>query len=572
MHLPVAAREIRVAAHDPAHYRGRVWTGALAIGVTIWILYGALEFTGRFNYSVGAQIFAIQAWIAFVFAAGTMQITNDSISREKREGTLGLLFLTHLKGHDIVLGKLTSSMLLHFSAALATLPVLTLPTLLGGVQFMQSFQLILSLLNCMFFSAAVGLLASTLCVNRQRAGSLAILIVVIFCAILPLITFSMTRKGIYPEVAFALDFISPFFAQRLSPGALIGPQKTYFYVSLGIVFLLSCAFLTAASLIAPHSWQMRESRPLIGRIRKKLAAWADQTIKSRSPLGQRLLDANPYEWLAARRQNSRVDGWIYIGSTVAIAAALILHFNSRFDPANVQIMVCIPAAVLLILHIKTRVGGHACDRFCEDRESNALELILSTPMTVPEMIAGEFRALKRLFFKQALLTLALLFLGLFLSIPGIDRLYENFNADGTHMSYRIWGALIVCWLSFFLFFDCVTLAWVGIWLSFRLRSIQHVRGNTMAIVFAGPVGVFCAVVAIIENSPLRSIIRGASSIEIVVTLAFFAIGGNIWLIRKSRNYLLQTGNDSLSKHQFFTREFPNPFAFVLSFLRRGPAR
>src|SRR5262245_61320255 len=104
MRLPVAAREIRVAAHDPSLYRGRVWTGALGIGATIWILYGALNFTGRFNYSVGAQIFAIQAWVAFCFAAGAMQITNDAISSEKRDGTLGLLFLTHLKGHDVVLG------------------------------------------------------------------------------------------------------------------------------------------------------------------------------------------------------------------------------------------------------------------------------------------------------------------------------------------------------------------------------------------------------------------------------------------------------------------------------------
>ncbi|HQU46125.1 MAG TPA: hypothetical protein PK867_25150, partial [Pirellulales bacterium] len=33
-------------------------------------------------------------------------LTADCISSERREGTLGLLFLTDLRGHDVVLGKL----------------------------------------------------------------------------------------------------------------------------------------------------------------------------------------------------------------------------------------------------------------------------------------------------------------------------------------------------------------------------------------------------------------------------------------------------------------------------------
>jgi hypothetical protein len=57
MTLPVAARELRVAAHDRASYRGRVWMGALGIFATIWIAYGLLDFTGNINISIGAQIF-----------------------------------------------------------------------------------------------------------------------------------------------------------------------------------------------------------------------------------------------------------------------------------------------------------------------------------------------------------------------------------------------------------------------------------------------------------------------------------------------------------------------------------
>src|SRR5256885_5281345 len=37
------------------------------------------------------------------------RLTADCLSEEKREGTLGLLFLTDLKGYDVVFGKLAAT-------------------------------------------------------------------------------------------------------------------------------------------------------------------------------------------------------------------------------------------------------------------------------------------------------------------------------------------------------------------------------------------------------------------------------------------------------------------------------
>src|SRR5262245_42608502 len=96
VHLPVAAREIRVAAHDRAVYRGRVIVATTALLTTCWILYSMFEFAGQASSLIGQQVFAIQSWAGFLFACGAFSATIDSISREKREGTLGLLFLTHL--------------------------------------------------------------------------------------------------------------------------------------------------------------------------------------------------------------------------------------------------------------------------------------------------------------------------------------------------------------------------------------------------------------------------------------------------------------------------------------------
>jgi len=55
-------------------------------------------------------------------------------------GTLGLLFLTDLKGHDIVFGKLAASSVNALYSLLAIVPVLGLTLLFGGVSGTQFWR------------------------------------------------------------------------------------------------------------------------------------------------------------------------------------------------------------------------------------------------------------------------------------------------------------------------------------------------------------------------------------------------------------------------------------------------
>jgi ABC-type transport system involved in multi-copper enzyme maturation permease subunit len=70
-------------------------------------------------------LFAVQTVCAFGLSllAGLF-LTSDCLSEEKREGTLGLLFLTDLKSHDIVLGKFVATALSALYCLLALLPVM----------------------------------------------------------------------------------------------------------------------------------------------------------------------------------------------------------------------------------------------------------------------------------------------------------------------------------------------------------------------------------------------------------------------------------------------------------------
>src|SRR6266487_337978 len=98
--LPVIVRELRAQSRQPMTY----WLRVIGIGAIIGVmalvdLRGApSELGGHLFSALNATLF-LSVWIFVPL------LTADTISREKREGTLGLLFLTPLTPIGIVLGK-----------------------------------------------------------------------------------------------------------------------------------------------------------------------------------------------------------------------------------------------------------------------------------------------------------------------------------------------------------------------------------------------------------------------------------------------------------------------------------
>src|SRR6478609_143032 len=102
---PVAEREARAAARAPRTYGWRAGVTAAGIGlipVSLW--------ASRAAPSPGRAVFVAIAVMAFIYAIfGGVLRTADAIAEEKRENTLGLLFLTDLKVGDVLFGKLLAS-------------------------------------------------------------------------------------------------------------------------------------------------------------------------------------------------------------------------------------------------------------------------------------------------------------------------------------------------------------------------------------------------------------------------------------------------------------------------------
>lgn len=132
--FPVIARELRASARQPFTYYLRV------LGVSVLLVAGVLFGMQRgFQPGFGRQLFgALHGALFGAIWLLVPMLTADCISRERREGTLGLLFLTPLRGTDIVVAKGLAHGLRAVTLGIAVIPVLTIPFLLGGVSWAEA--------------------------------------------------------------------------------------------------------------------------------------------------------------------------------------------------------------------------------------------------------------------------------------------------------------------------------------------------------------------------------------------------------------------------------------------------
>jgi hypothetical protein len=120
--------------------------------------------------------------------------------------------------------------------------------------------------------------------------------------------------------------------------------------------------------------------------------------------------------------------------------------------------------------LKFWVASEACYRFVQDRKSGAFELMLSTPLSVEEILRGQRLALFRQFGGPVMFVLAVDFLFLILGLA--DR--DMHRSDGRSFWVMLW---IVGMFVFVM--DLFALSWVSMWGG--LSSKQVNRASTSAI-------------------------------------------------------------------------------------------
>lgn len=297
--LPIVDRELRVASRRRGTYSLRFWAAIAVIAIGFFLLLTASSSTPSFQ--IGKLMFRFQSTLAFGFCllAGVF-LTADTLSAEKREGTMGLLFLTDLKGVDVVLGKLVASSMQSVYALLAVLPIFGLPLLAGGVTAGEFWRMNLALLTTLVFSLVVGIVVSSLGRESRQTMAISLAVIVVFTGVLPAL-------GLLEEVAVGRSIARELLLLPSPAGALTGAfdasyqssQGWAFWGSIGTLWLLCLAGLTAASLLLPRTWQEGKRSD---EEQERTSLWKRIRFRDgRQKFGWRhQLSKNPFFWLAAR--------------------------------------------------------------------------------------------------------------------------------------------------------------------------------------------------------------------------------------------------------------------------------
>src|ERR1043166_6067564 len=170
--LPVIARELRTSARHPfTYYLRGLGAGALLVAS------GLFGLQHSFGPTLGGLLFGnlhfTLFWAIWILVP---LLTVDCLSRERREGTLGLLFLTRLHASDIVAAKGLVHGLRALTLWLAVLPVAAIPMLLGGVSWKEAAASVCVNFSSIFLALGAGLLASSLSKTWPRAMTLAVML------------------------------------------------------------------------------------------------------------------------------------------------------------------------------------------------------------------------------------------------------------------------------------------------------------------------------------------------------------------------------------------------------------
>jgi ABC-type transport system involved in multi-copper enzyme maturation permease subunit len=464
--LPIVERELRQGARRWATFWIRLAAAFFASAVASFVVLIAIAANPG---SVGKAALGPLSWLALLFVLFEgLRTSCDSLSREKREGTLGLLFLTDLRGYDVVLGKFAASALTSFYALLAMVPALGIPVLLGGVTGGEFGRLVLALTNALFFTLAIGTLISAASRDERRAWTTSLLVVLIAFTLLPLLASIHSVSWV--------QHVTPMTAFLLFVEADYARNPALYWNAVWIPHLLAWVALATASFVLPRVWQET------GRDRRQRRALSPAAALD---VRERLLNRNPVAWLFARHTHQKV--WLW--SVVLLASLLGVIGMLWTIQASASPWPLFVFAVLFHLGLAVWVASEACHGIAEAQATGALDLLLTTPLTTRELIRGQHMALRHLFFRP-IATLLVVELCLLLAMFGWNLArQEHVFASGALVFF---GGLALLWFLL----DLCAVAEAGMWFGLTSRNGTQAVAKTVGYVLLLPLLIAPCCVAI----------------------------------------------------------------------------
>jgi ABC-type transport system involved in multi-copper enzyme maturation permease subunit len=459
--LPIVERELRVASRRKSTYRFRslAATSALVLGGFYLMMFGELSR----SRSVGQILFTTLSWILFVLClcAGVL-LGADSISEERREGTLGLLFLTDLKGFDVVLGKFIGASLNAFYSLFAAIPVLALPIMIGGVTGGEYWRMLLALTNALFFAFAISIFVSARCSESGKVLGWASALLAMSVVALPGVA------ATFPNLPKFLGYIcttSPLYPFICGSAARYLSRSDQYWTSLGLSHLLGWCLIFWTCFAISRTITLRTGSKGTDFMRN---SGLGKIFRHLSRRDRSLLHPNPVVWLLDAPVTRRMLMFLAIAFVAVLVITAALGFKEELAFGGAA------AFYLLILGLKPLVAAQACRFFANSRRDGTWELLRSSPLADDKFLNGQWSALIRTFWPPV----AIMFVA--------ELVMMGFAAKEGGV-----GVIYVLYTAFKAFTGFYAVSWFAIWMSLTNRTPMRALGTTILFSIALPTALFC---------------------------------------------------------------------------------
>ncbi|MCA9193065.1 MAG: ABC transporter permease [Planctomycetales bacterium] len=550
---PILAREWMVAPRRVRFYLQRIIFVIVLFSLmcTAWALLAGIQQVrnlgdlSRFGVFVFQIVVPLELVVTMFLA--TIQ-SASSVSQEKDRRTLILLLLTRLSSSEIVLGKLASCLIGILNLVLASLPLLLLIALLGGVSIAQVMAATaIVVVTAMWCGALSNLIAFW---REKTFQTLAISLL----AIVGWLVFSEaiaagSLSAIDPQWALVLSPLRALFfiCQPISEGTIFGSGRMVacLYCGLGLLATTVFSMIAVARLrVWNPSRQLRPQAPEPDEqydVGEQLPSEGNQHItegaKSWKVRAPRKMWDNPVLWREmctwAYGRKLLVIRLAYVALFLAAVIAIYWSIASGEALQRSRLadeLIPLTARILVPFYVISfvMINALAVNSITNERDGQALDLLLATQISPAQFLMGKLVGVlyvtKEMVILPLLLTaylwtqggvttenLVFLLCGLlvfdvFAAMLGIHcgMIYsQSRTAIGTSM-----GTL------FFLFLGIVTC--MMIMLSFR-GSFARQLPPFLAIILGGGTGLF---VALGSRNPSPAIALAAFGLPF---LTFFAI-------------------------------------------------
>lgn len=513
--LPLVTRELRVQSRRRGTYIARLGWGLAATGALALVLISDPQNLRSGQIFFGLIHAALAIMLFFMAPLGVA----DALSREKREGTLGLLLLTNITPFQVVLGKLAAHFfrLLYFVGMM--LPFTMLPIMMGGVQWQDFLLSATMLIGIAIAGASGGLLASALCVRFTSA----LLWALIFSALANLLVGAVVANSVFNSVAPRIGGDVPLLVRIFvfGPALLLAPQQarqviasitfpapSLLWFEIGVPALACLALLLATAVAArkvtTHSKIPTETKQRAALRRAFLAPVFWRNRFRRSMRGK--LDRNPLIWLEYRTTWARSARWMLLLLAIAFETWLLKELPHQRDFYELHLFAII--GLLTFLTFKT------CGSFQTEKESVAFELLLVTPFTEAKLYKARLRAVAS-YFWPIVATLAIF--GSW-----------GFTWAQTHLYHTDFLPFLSPYFNSLLL-SLLTIPITGLYFALRANTFLPALLWTAALAFAGPLGIWYAIDGLAWmlarrglwlGHLLRQTIESGSALAILFVLAY----------------------------------------------------